>query len=149
MERTIRFAAADWLEGGKPNRDKLATALGTAAAKVLSAQLASSSWSDVTGKLTLLLKRPSDMFTDLALTETIELNAMIAPDQPGAFEHLMLWVSAPSITTTDELSPPKLNLIDSNTDDDEGDQNDEYGIVDALAKEFKAQRWDIENTVWK
>lgn len=149
MERTIRFAAADWLEGGKPNRDKLATALGTAAAKVLSAQLASSSWSDVTGKLKLLLKRPSDMFTELALTETIELNAMIAPDQPGAFEHLMLWVSAPSITTTDESSPPKLNLIDSNADDDEGDQNDEYGIVDALAKEFKAQRWDIENTVWK
>ncbi len=149
MERTIRFAAADWLDGGKPNRDKLATALGTAAAKVLSAQLASSSWSDVTGKLRLVLKRPSDMFTELALTETIELNAMIAPDQPGAFEHLMLWVSAPSITTTDESSPPKLNLIDSNADDDEGDQNDEYGIVDALAKEFKAQRWDIENTVWK
>lgn len=149
MERTIRFSAADWLEGGKPNRDKLATALGTAAAKVLSAQLASSSWSDVTGKLRLLLKRPSDMFTELALTETIELNAMIAPDQPGAFEHLMLWVSAPSITTTDQSSPPKLNLIDSNADDDEGDQNDEYGIVDALAKEFKAQRWDIENTVWK
>lgn len=149
MERTIRFAAADWLDGGKPNRDKLAAALGTAAAKVLSAQLASSSWSDATGKLTLLLKRPSDMFTELALTETIELNAMIAPDQPGAFEHLMLWVSAPSITTADESSPPKLNLVETNSDDDEGDQNDEYGIVDALAKEFKAQRWDLESTVWK
>jgi hypothetical protein len=61
----------------------------------------------------------------------------------------MLWISAPSITTADESSPPKLNLIDTSADDDEGDQNDEYGIVDALAKEFKAQRWDLENTVWK
>jgi hypothetical protein len=149
MERTVRFVAADWLEGGKPNRDKLAATLGAVAAKVLSAKLVSSLWSNDTGKLTLLLKRPSDMFPALALTETIELNAMVAPDQPGTAEHLMLWISAPSITTADETPPPKLNLIDNGPDDDEGDQNDEYGIVDAVTKEFKAQRWDLENTVWK
>lgn len=149
MERTVRFAAADWQDGAKLNRDKLATAIGAVAAKVLSAKVASSSWSDDTGKLTLLLKRPSDIFPALTLTETIELNVMVAPDQPGAPSHLMLWISAPSITTADESSPPKLNLVDTNSDDDEGDQNDEYGIVDAIAKEFKAQRWDIENTVWK
>ncbi|MGX9389915.1 hypothetical protein ACWX0K_10180 [Nitrobacteraceae bacterium UC4446_H13] len=149
MERTLRFAATDWQDGARPNRDKLAAAIGAVAAKVLSAKIASSTWSDETGKLTLLLKRPSDMFPALAFTETIELNAMVAPDRPGASDHLMLWISGPSITTADESSPPKLNLIDTSTDDDEGDQNDEYGIVDALAKEFKAQRWDLENTVWK
>jgi len=149
MERTIRFAAADWQDGAKPNRDKLAAAVGSVAAKVLSAKVASSSWSDDTGKLTLLLKRPSEMFPALALTESIELNVMVAPDRPGASDHLMLWISGPSITTNDESPPPKLNLIDASSDDDEGDQNDEYGIVDALAKDFKAQRWDLENTVWK
>ena len=116
---------------------------------MLSAKVASSSWSDDTGKLTLLLKRPSEMFPALALTESIELNVMVAPDRPGASDHLMLWISGPSITTNDESPPPKLNLIDASSDDDEGDQNDEYGIVDALAKDFKAQRWDLENTVWK
>ena len=149
MERTIRFAAADWQDGAKPSRDKLATAIGAVATKVLSAKLASSSWSEDTGKLILTLKRPSEMFPTLSRTETIELNPMNEPDRPGTFDHLMLWISGPSITTADESTPPRLNLIDTSADDDEGDQNDEYGIVEALAKEFKAQRWDLENTVWK
>ncbi len=149
MERTIRFAAADWREGARPNRDKLAATIGAIAAKTLSAKLASSSWSDDTGKLTLVLKRPSDTFPALALTETIELNAMVAPDRPGAADQLMLWISGPSITIADESAPPRLNLIDTGSDDDEGGQNDDYGIVEALAKEFKAQRWDLENTEWK
>jgi hypothetical protein len=149
MERTIRFAAADWQDGARLNRDKLATAVGAVVEKVLSAKVTSTSWSDDTGKLTLLLKRPSEMFPALALIETVELNAMIAPDRPGGSDQLMLWISGPSITTADESPPPRLNLIDASADDDEGDQNDEYGIVEAIAKEFKAQRWDLENSVWK
>jgi len=149
MERAMRFPAKDWTDGGKLNREKLTTTIAATLESTLSAKLASSSWSDDTGKLVLHFKRPSELFPALALVETIELNALVAADRPDAADHLMLWVSSPSVTTTDESAPPKLNLIDTSSDDDEGDQNDESGIVDALAKQFKAQRWDIENSAWK
>lgn len=149
MERALRFPAGDWLDGGKPDRNKLAAAIAATVEKTLSAKLASTSWSDDSGKLTLMLKRPSEMFPALALTETIALNALIAPDRPGATDRLMLWVSSLSTTTIDDSPPPKLNLIDSGADNDEGDHNDDTGIVNALAKQFKAQRWDLENGVWK
>jgi len=149
MERTIRFANAGWQDGGRLNRDKLTTTIAAVAEKTLSAKLSSATWSDDVGKLTLVLKRPSDAFPELLLTDTIELNALIAPDRPGASDYLMLWVSGPSTTTIDESPPPRLNLIDTDAADDEGDQNDGSGIVDALTKEFKAQRWDLESSVWK
>src|SRR6267154_1136460 len=45
MERAIRFAAAEWRDGDKINRDKLATAIAAVIAKAMSAKLASSQWS--------------------------------------------------------------------------------------------------------
>ena len=38
MDRTIRFPAADWRDGGKLNRDKLAAAISGVLAKTLSAK---------------------------------------------------------------------------------------------------------------
>jgi len=149
MERTVRFASDGWLADGRPDRTKLAGGIAAVAEKILAAKLASSSWSDETGRLTLVLKRPADVFPELSLTETIELNALVSPDRPGASDHLMLWVGQPSITVVDESAAAKLHLIDTLDDDSEGDHSDEIGIVDAMAKEFKAQRWDLENAVWK
>ena len=38
MDRTIRFAAADWRDGDKLNRDKLAAAISGVLAKTLAAK---------------------------------------------------------------------------------------------------------------
>ena len=33
--------------------------------------------------------------------------------------------------------------------DEEGSQNDDNGAIDALAREFKGQRWDADKAAWK
>jgi hypothetical protein len=149
MERTIRFAAAEWRDGDRMNRDKLAAAIGAVLTKTLGAKLSSSKWSDDTGKLKLTFKRPSQIVPALELTETVEVIALVAADKPGASDRLMLWISNPAITTADEGAGPKLNLADAPSNDEEGDQKDDSASVDALAKQFKGQRWDADKSAWK
>ncbi|MDE2330542.1 MAG: hypothetical protein KGK16_07165 [Bradyrhizobium sp.] len=149
MDRTIRFAAADWRDGGKINRDKLAAAIGDVLARTLSAKPASTAWNPDTGKLKLVLKRPSQILPALDLTDTIEFTALVASDRPGASDRLVLWVSTPAISTADESTGPKLHLADDSGSDEEGEPEDDNGSVDALAREFKAQRWDADNSAWK
>jgi hypothetical protein len=149
LERTIRFAAADWRDGERLNRDKMAAAVGAVLTKTLAAKLSSSKWSDDTGKLKLTFKRPSQVVPALELTETVEITALVAADKPGASDRLMLWISNPSVTTADESTGSRLNVADAPSGDEEGDQKDDNGSVDALAKEFKGQRWDADKSAWK
>lgn len=154
MDRTIRFSAADWRDGDKLNRDKLnrdklAAAISGVLARTLAAKAAASAWDANTGKLKLTLKRPSQIFPALGLTETVEVTALVSPDKPGATDRLMLWIGSPAISTADETSGPKLNLADETSLDEEAEQRDDNGSVDALAKEFKAQRWDGDKNAWK
>ena len=149
MERSIRFAAAGWRDGDRLNKDKLATAISSVLTKTLSARSSSSSWDTNTGKLKLTFKRPSRILPSLDLTEIVEVTALVAPDKPGASDRLMLWISNPVISTTDESAGPRLNLADDSSGDEEGDQKSDNGSVDALAKEFKGQRWDADKSVWK
>jgi hypothetical protein len=149
MDRSIRFAAADWRDGDKLNKDKLAAAIANVLSKTLSAKSAAATWSASTGKLKLTFKRPSQIFPALGLTETIEIFALVAPDKPGTTDRLMLWIGNPVISTTDETAGAKLNLAEEASADEEGDAKDDNGSVDALAKEFKAQRWDADKSAWK
>jgi hypothetical protein len=149
MERSIRFAAADWRDGDRLNRDKLAAAIANVLSKTLAAKSSSSAWNPNSGKLKLTFKRPSQIFPALGLTETVEVTALVAPDRPGASDRLMLWISNPVVSTKDETAGPKLNLTEESSGDEEGDQKDDNGSVDALAKEFKGQRWDADKSAWK
>jgi hypothetical protein len=149
MERSIRFASADWRDGDRLDRDKLAAAIANVLSKTLSAKSSASAWNPNTGKLKLTIKRPSQIFPALGLTETVEVTALVAPDRPGASDRLMLWISNPVVSTKDETAGPKLNLAEESSGDEEGDQKDDNGSVDALAKEFKAQRWDADKSAWK
>ena len=149
MDRSIRFAAADWRDGDKLNKTKLAAAIANVLSKTLSAKSAAATWSASTGKLKLTFKRPSQIFPALGLTETIEILALVAPDKPGATDRLVLWIGNPVISTTDETAGAKLNLAEEASADEEGDAKDDNGSVDALAKEFKAQRWDADKSAWK
>ncbi|SHL18178.1 hypothetical protein SAMN05444159_5230 [Bradyrhizobium lablabi] len=149
MERTIRFAAADWRDGDKLNKDKLAAAITGVLTKTLAAKSATSAWNANTGTLKLTFKRPSQLYPALDLTETIEIAALAAPDKPGATDRLMLWIGNPVISTVDETAGPKLNLSDEASGDEEGDQKDDNGALEALAKEFGGQHWDADKSAWK
>jgi len=149
MERSIRFAAADWRDGDKINKDRIAAKITDVLAKTLAAKPSASAWNANTGKLKLTFKRPSQIFPALDLTETLEVSALVSPDKPGGSDRLMLWIGNPVISTADETAGSKLNLSDEASGDEEGDQNNDNGSVDALAREFKAQRWDADKSAWK
>jgi hypothetical protein len=149
MERSIRFAAADWRDGERLNKDRLAATIASVLAKTLSAKSSASAWNDKTGKLKLTFKRPSRIYPALDLTETIEIAALVAPDKPGSSDRLMLWIGNPVVSTTDEGAGPKLNLTEESSGEEEGDPKNDNGSVDALAKEFKGQRWDADKSIWK
>jgi len=149
MDRAIRFAAAEWRDGDKLNKDKLAAAISGVLAKTFSAKPVSSAWNATTGKLKLTLKRPNQLFPALELTDTIEVTGLVSTDKPGASDKLMLWIGSPVITTADESAGAKLVLADDSSGEEEGDQKDDNGSVDALAREFKGQRWDADKSAWK
>ena len=150
MERTIRFAAADWREAGKVNRDKIATAVANALTSSLKATLVSSGWDAASGELKLKLKRPSGVLPALGLTENIEVTLLVSSDRPAGSEHLLLWAASPAIETVDQAAGPKLNLVENSSGNDEESLslNDEHMLA-ALASQFRAQRWDTEQSAWK
>jgi hypothetical protein len=149
MDRAIRFAAADWRDGDKLNKDKIATAIGNVLMKTFSAKSAASAWNAITGKLKITLKRPSQIFPALDLTETIEITALVAADRPGASDRLMLWIGSPAVATTDEAAGAKLILADEASSEEEADPKDDNGAIDALARQFRGQRWDADKSLWK
>jgi hypothetical protein len=149
MDRAIRFAAAGWRDGDKLNRDKLVATISGVLAKSLSAKFVASSWSTATGKLKLTFKRPSPVYPALELTDTIEMVALVAPDKPGGSDRLMLWLGNPVTSTADEGTGAKLMLSDESSGEEEGDQKDDSGSIDALTRELKGQRWDADKSVWK
>jgi hypothetical protein len=149
MDRAIRFAAADWRDGDKINRDKLVASVANVLSTTLSAKLASSSWSPTTGKLKLIFKRPSTVYPALDLTDSIEVGGLVSSDKPGSSDHLMLWISNPVTTTADESTGAKLTLSDDSTGDEDSEEQDNTGSVEALTKELKGQRWDADKSVWK
>jgi hypothetical protein len=149
MDRTIRFPAAEWRDGDKLNRDKLAAAIANVLSKTLDAKSSSTVWDADSGKLKLTFTRPSQIFPALDLTDTIGVDMLVSPDKPGGSDRLMLWIGAPEITTTDQSAGPKLNLADDSSTDEEAAPKEDNGSVDALATEFKAQRWDSDKSAWK
>jgi hypothetical protein len=150
MDRTIRFAAGDWRNGDRINKDKIATAVAGVLSKTLIATAAGAAWNANTGKLKLTFKRPSQTYPALGLTDSIEVTALVSSDKPGISDRLILWISSPVTTTTDESAGPKLNLSEGSSGDEEGGEpEDDNGSVEALAREFKGQRWDADKSVWK
>ena len=150
MDRAIRFAAADWISGDKINKEKIAATISNVLSRTLGARPSAATWNANTGKLKITLKRPSQIYPALGLTESIEIAALVSSDKPGASDRLMLWVSSPVITTLDESAGPRLNLSEEASGDEEGGEpKDDNGSVEALAREFKGQRWDADKSVWK
>jgi hypothetical protein len=149
IDRAIRFPAAEWRDGGRLNKDKLAGAISGVLSRTLAATPASASWDPATGQLRLTFKRPNQLYAELGLTDTIEVTGLVSTDKPGASDRLMLWIGSPSTTTADEASGAKLNLSDESSNEEEGEQLDDNGSIDALVKELTGERWDADKSVWK
>lgn len=149
MDRTIRFSATGWRDGERLNKDKLAATIANVLAGAFSAKPAASAWNASNGKLKLTFKRLNQLYPTLDLTDTLEVTALVASEKPGGSDRLVLWVSSPAITTADETSGSTLNLANDSSGDEEGAQKDDDEVVDALAREFKGQRWDADKSVWK
>jgi hypothetical protein len=149
MDRTIRFSAASWRDGDKLNKGKLASTITNVLAGALSAKPATSAWNTSNGKLKLTFKRPNELYPALGLTDTLEVTALVASEKPAGSDRLILWVGSPVVTTADETSGPGLVLANDASGDEEGAQKDDNGLVDALTRELKGQRWDADKSVWK
>ena len=149
MERAVRFAPGELIEGGKLNREKFAAALTAIATKVLSAKPAGSSWNDVTGELTLAVKRPSQIAPALDLTETLEFTAVVGPDHPGGTDKQIIWLAVPTSKTTDETPGAHLEFADNSGGEEESTFNDDDGLIKAIAAELEGQRWDTDKASWK
>ena len=149
MDRAILFPATGWREGSKIDRPKIAATVTATLAQTLEAKLASANWDDVTGRLKMTFKRPSETFPALQLTEVITVEAQVSADKPGGSDKLMLWLGNPSDTTVDENAPPQLSLNDDVSGEEEAEPRSDGGAVAALAKELKGQRWDSESSTWQ
>lgn len=152
MDRTIRFDAADWREGGaKINKDKLAATLSTTLAKALGATALGAKWNEDSGELKLTLKRPNADLPTLGLVQTLEFSALVAFDKPGGSDKLLLWLNYPVLTTSDESAGARLKIADATaeTNSEDGSQVDDGDALTATARALKAQRWDADNTTWK
>lgn len=148
MDRTILFSSQGFRDGGKLDRDKIASLVAAALSQSLNAKLSAQAFDDNTGKLKLTLKRPSATFPALQLTDTIEVEALVSADRPGSTDKLILWVGSPSITTTDD-NATKLTLRDDSSSDEEAEPTSDGGALAALTKELKGQRWDSETSTWQ
>jgi hypothetical protein len=149
MDRAIRFSAAGFRDGDKLNRDRLVAAVSGVLARTLSAKFVAANWSTTTGKLKLTFKRPSATYGALDLTDTIEVTGLVASDKPGTTDKLMLWIATPVTTTADESAGAKLVLSDESSGEEEDEQRDNSGSIEALTKELRGQRWDADKSMWK
>ncbi len=149
MDRAVRFSAKDWSSNGKFDKDKFATVLSAAAARTMSAKPASAKWNDITGEITFVVKRPSQLAPTLDLVETLETTALIGPEKPGVSDRMIVWVGTPTSKTTDEATGPHLRFAESSGGEEESTFNDDESIIKALAADLKGQRWDADKASWK
>ncbi|HLN07965.1 MAG TPA: hypothetical protein VK281_03235 [Xanthobacteraceae bacterium] len=150
IANAVRLPAAAWKGGdGKLDRGKLASAVATSVATSLSATLDSTAWDETTGELTMTFKRPNQRVPQLALTDVVELTALAGPEKPGATDALVVWLSAPTLTTVDEGPEPRLKFIDVEAGDDEGQGANNDELVAAVARDLKGKQWDSDQSAWK
>lgn len=150
IDRSIRFDAAEWRDRDRIARDKITAKLASALEGELRAKMASAKWNDASGKLTLIFKRPSQLVSSLDLSDTIEVTALAAPERPGATDKMILWISLPTYGVVDDSAAAKLSLGEGPlVSGEDSDAKAEAAVIDAVARAFKAQRWDADKSAWK
>lgn len=150
IENAVRLRRADF-GGANFDRDKLAVALAASAAKTLSATVGTTTWDDMTGEVTIKLKRPAESFPGLGLTDMIELTLQAGPDKPGSGDTLAIWLGNTSIETNDDGAEPRMKLVQIPQGEGSpgGDYVDTNLVLDGIARDLKGQRWGTDAKNWK
>ncbi len=151
MQRAVRFPSAGWRDGsGKLDRDKLAAAIGKAAAEAMSATLGSTNWDPVMGELVMELKRPDTSVPSLKLTQIITLTMVVAPESLASNQRSIVWVESIAARTADERPAPRLTFAPSTSDEGETQEPDgSDGLVETISGALKGVVWDSEKEQWR
>ncbi len=148
LSRAMRFPAAGWRDAsGKLDREKLGNAIAAVASKVLGGKSTAVEWDDVTGELSITVKRPDITVAGLGLTEVIDAPFVVSGEKPGANNTIVVRVGSLSSELEDDGAAPKLALS-SQSNGDSPEPFGADGLLEALAKEFKAETWDSEKEAW-
>jgi hypothetical protein len=147
MERAIRFAAGEWSENGKLNRDKFASTLAGIASKVMGAKPASSAG------MTRPANSPSPSSVRASSHRTgphrnAGNHGAGQPRQAG-------WIGSPRrlaghSVEQDRTKRPRRSCSSRKCGgEEESTFNDDDGMIKAIATELKGQRWDTDKAAWK
>ncbi|ARP99921.1 hypothetical protein [Pseudorhodoplanes sinuspersici] len=149
LSRSIRFPAAEWRDAsGKLDREKLGKTIAAVTAKALSAEQDTIEWDDITGELSVLVKRPDVTVPGLGLTEVIGAPFVFSSEKPGGKDTIVVRIGQLDSEIQDIGSGPRLQI---NTAQDDGDSSEPVGsdkLQAALAKELKGQVWDTDKETW-
>jgi hypothetical protein len=147
--RTLRFPSGDWMTAGKIDNAKIATVITEALKSVLAATSATAAWDENSGKHTLRFKRPDAALGAFGLEEELEFTAMAAYDKPTETRTILLWLGMPWSKLVDGASAQKPLLIDSPGSECEDRAVNDNDAIAALARVFKAQKWDETTSQYK
>ncbi len=149
LSRSIRFPAAAWRDAnGKLDREKLGKAIAAVTAKALSAEVDEVEWDDVTGELTVLVKRPDVTVPGLGLTEVVGTSFLFSSEKPGAKDVIVVRIGQFDSEVQDAGDGPRLSINSSRGDGDAADPVGSDALQGAIAKELKGQVWDSDNENW-
>ena len=95
----------------------------------------------------MIVKRPDITVPGLGLTEVIEAPFVVSGEKPGVNNTIVVRVGTLSTELEDEGWPPKMTLS-SQSNGDSPEPFGADGLLEALAKEFKAETWDSEKEAW-
>jgi len=148
MTYAVRVPAAPWLENGKPDRKKLEAAISQVVSRVLEGNPVSAAWDRTTGDLVLALKRKSQNFPGLNLTESVEVVILAELERPNSADHLVVWVNSVKAILVDEAGDARVKIRPVVETGGEGIYIDAEPITNALARELKGTTWDWTAEKW-
>jgi hypothetical protein len=149
LTRALRLPVAAFRDaGGALDRDRLAKALAAVAEKVLNAQTDSVEWNDVTGELSLVMRRPDATLPGLDLVELIEIPVVASADRPGGKDSLVIRIGQLTSEMEDAAEGPRLSLSTNQSGNEAAEPAGGDALQAALAKELKAEIWDTGKEAW-
>ncbi len=149
LTRAVRLAAAGWRDAdGRLEREKLGKAIADVAARTMNARRDTAEWDEITGELSVLLKRADTMLPGLGLVETIEIPVVVSADMPAGKDRLVIRIGQVLSEVADEGEGPRLTLSANQSGNDAVEPEGSDSLQAALARVFKGEIWDAEKEAW-